>query len=87
MSKALENELKRIISEKKNEINILEQVLQILYRESKKDQNSSGKDPDAVSLGRKGGLKGGLARARKLSPERRSEIAKKAAETRWGTYN
>ena len=42
-----------------------------------------GKDPAAVSLGRRGGLKGGPARAEKLSKKRRSEIAKKAARARW----
>ena len=42
-----------------------------------------GKNPAAVELGRLGGLKGGKARAKKLSPERRKEIAKKAAEARW----
>jgi|GEM_PF-2187114 len=42
------------------------------------------KNPAAVTLGRLGGKKGGLARAEKLSPERRSEIAQKAAEARWG---
>jgi hypothetical protein len=47
-----------------------------------KDPNE-GKDPAAVSLGRKGGLKGGKARAAKLTPEQRSEIAKKAAQKRW----
>jgi hypothetical protein len=36
-----------------------------------------------VPAGRNGGLKGGAARAAKLSPERRAEIAKKAAEARW----
>lgn len=41
------------------------------------------KDPRAVELGRQGGLKGGAARAKKLSPERRLEIAKKAAAARW----
>ena len=41
------------------------------------------KDPAAVALGRKGGLKGGKARAKKLSPERRTEIARKAAVARW----
>jgi len=41
------------------------------------------KNPAAVALGRLGGLKGGKARAKKLSPERRKEIAKKAAESRW----
>lgn len=43
----------------------------------------SGKDPAAVSLGRKGGLKGGKARAEKLSKKERHEIAKKAARARW----
>ncbi len=38
-----------------------------------------------VELGRAGGLAGGTARAKKLSPERRREIAKKAAAARWGT--
>ena len=37
----------------------------------------------AAALGRKGGLKGGKARAAKLSSKRRSEIAKKAAAARW----
>ena len=42
-----------------------------------------GKDPAAVALGRKGGLKGGKARAAKLTPEQRAEIARKAAAARW----
>lgn len=41
------------------------------------------KNPAAVALGRLGGKKGGPARAAKLSPERRSEIARKAAKARW----
>ena len=44
----------------------------------------STKDPAAVELGRKGGLKGGPARAAKLSAKKRSEIAKRAARARWG---
>lgn len=43
-----------------------------------------GKDPAAVELGRKGGLKGGKARAAKLTAKQRSEAARKAAEARWG---
>lgn len=43
----------------------------------------AGKHPAAVALGRLGGLKGGRARAEKLTGERRSEIAKNAAEARW----
>lgn len=42
-----------------------------------------GKNPAAVALGRLGGAKGGKARAAKLSPSRRSAIAKKAARARW----
>jgi hypothetical protein len=41
------------------------------------------RDPAAVSLGRRGGLKGGKARAANLSPERRAEIARAAAAKRW----
>ena len=51
------------------------------------DYNKSGqsgiKNPAAVALGRLGGKKGGKARARKLSSERRSEIARMAAKARW----
>jgi hypothetical protein len=39
---------------------------------------------DAKEMGRRGGLRGGKARAEKLSPERRKEIAEKAAAARWG---
>ena len=42
-----------------------------------------GKNAAAVALGRLGGLKGGKARADKLSAEERTEIARKAAEARW----
>ena len=41
------------------------------------------KNPAAVALGRLGGLKGGSARAKSLTPEQRREIAKKAAAKRW----
>jgi hypothetical protein len=41
------------------------------------------KNPAAVALGRLGGLKGGAARAAKLSDKKRSAIAKKAAKARW----
>jgi hypothetical protein len=46
-------------------------------------KTDSPKDPAAVSLGRRGGLKGGNARAAKLTREQRIEIARKAAESRW----
>jgi hypothetical protein len=41
------------------------------------------KNPAAVALGRLGGLKGGRARAEKLSSKKRKEIAKRAAKARW----
>ena len=44
---------------------------------------AEGKDPLAVLLGQRGGLKGGKARAKKLSKKQRSDIAKKAAKARW----
>jgi hypothetical protein len=41
------------------------------------------KNPAAVALGRMGGLKGGKARAKKLSSKKRQAIARKAAKARW----
>jgi len=46
--------------------------------EPKREKNQA-----AVALGRLGGAKGGKARAASLSPERRKEIAEKAARARW----
>jgi hypothetical protein len=42
------------------------------------------KNPAAVALGRLGGLKGGKARAAKLTAAQKTEIARKAAKKRWG---
>jgi hypothetical protein len=47
------------------------------------DGTPPAKDPERVARGRLGGAKGGKIRAEKLSPERRSEIARKAAAARW----
>jgi hypothetical protein len=44
------------------------------------------KNPHAVALGKRGGSKGGKLRAQKLSPEQRSEIARKAVLARWAKY-
>jgi len=46
-------------------------------------EGESGKNPHAVALGRLGGKKGGPARAKKLTPEQRREIAQRAARVRW----
>jgi len=51
--------------------------------EDRDEPADDGKDPAAVALGRRGGLKGGRARADKLTAEQRSQIAKKAAAARW----
>ena len=47
------------------------------------DEVDTGRDDPVVEFARKGGQKGGRARANKLSPEKRSEIARKAALKRW----
>ena len=56
-------------------------VAKIATGEIEEKTEDDGKDPAAVALGKKGGK----ARAKKLSPEQRSEIAKKAAKARWET--
>ena len=48
------------------------------------EDRNAGKDQRAIARGKLGGLKGGKARANKLTPEQRAEIAKKAAAARWG---
>ena len=49
-----------------------------------KDEPEKDEENTRITLGRLGGLKGGKARAEKLTPERRKAIAKKAAQKRWG---
>mgnify|MGYP000396837404 CR=1 FL=1 len=58
-------------------------IVDLSTGEVEESNPDEGKDPVAVALGRKGGLKGGKARAKKLTPEKRSEIAKIAALKRW----
>lgn len=58
-------------------------IVDLATGEAELPKTDDGKDPAAVALGRKGGLKGGKARAEKLSDSRRAEIAKKAAKVRW----
>ena len=58
--------------------NIVQQATEQIEKPEEKEKN-----PAAVTLGRLGGLKGGKARAEALTPEKRKEIAKKAAEKRW----
>jgi hypothetical protein len=62
---------------------LAKQIVDLATGEKQEEQPKDNKNPHAVELGRLGGLKGGKARAKKLSAKRRSEIAKKAAQTRW----
>jgi hypothetical protein len=49
------------------------------------DETPREPEKPQAQAGRKGGQRGGKARANKLSPEKRSEIARKAAQARWNT--
>jgi len=62
-----------------------EDVNEIAFRIMQQATNEEKpiKNAAAVELGRRGGLKGGNARAAKLTPEQRSEIAQLAARARW----
>jgi hypothetical protein len=60
-------------------------TIDLALGEATPEPEEAPKDAASVELGRLGGLKGGPARAKKLSPERRREIAKKAAAARWGS--
>lgn len=59
-------------------------VVDVAAGEAEDPPVDAGKDPAAVALGRKGGLKGGKARAEKLTDEERTESARRAARARWG---
>jgi hypothetical protein len=58
-------------------------VVDLAVGESEDITTTDGRNPAAVALGRLGGLKGGKARAEKLSKKRRAEIARRAAKARW----
>jgi len=71
-------------SKKSRDINVLaSQIVEEATGEPTPKPEDANKNPAAVALGRLGGLKGGKARAKRLTPEQRSEIAKKAAQARW----
>lgn len=59
-------------------------VMRVLTGEAEDVNPGAGKDPAAVSLGRRGGLKGGKARTEKLGREKISEIGRLGARARWG---
>ena len=60
------------------------QDVNVLAASIVEEATKAGKDPLAVELGRRGGKKGGRARAANMTPAERSEAARKAAQARWG---
>lgn len=70
--------LNRTSKKKEDENTIAAQIVELTADQPKKEKN-----PAAVALGKLGGLKGGKARAEKLSAKKRKEIARKAARARW----
>jgi len=58
-------------------------IVELAIGEKEEKEEATTKNPHAVELGRLGGLKGGKARAEKLTKKQRVEIAKKAAQVRW----
>lgn len=58
-------------------------VVDIATEEIEEEDTNAGKNPAAVALGKLGGQVGGRARAQKLTPEERKQIAAKAARARW----
>ncbi len=58
-------------------------IVDIATGEVEDTAEDTAKDPAAVELGRKGGLKGGKARAEKMTARERGDAAKRAAQARW----
>jgi hypothetical protein len=58
-------------------------IVDIATGEVEDAAEDDGKDPAAVALGRKGGLKGGKARAESMTAEQRKDAARRAAKARW----
>jgi hypothetical protein len=59
-------------------------IVEDATHEDKPNPAKDSRDPAAVALGRRGGLKGGRARAVALTSIQRSEMARQAAQARWG---
>jgi hypothetical protein len=71
-------------SKRPRDVNQLAKLLtNIATGQAEPEKREQGKDPAAASLGRRGGLKGGKARAASMTAKRRSQVAKKAAKARW----
>ena len=72
---------KRSSKGRRDDLNIL--ARSIVAQATGEEKPDDGKNPAAVALGRLGGKKGGKARAAKLTPEERADIARVAAAARW----
>jgi len=59
-------------------------IVDLATGETKEPVIADTRNPAAVALGRLGGLKGGVARAKALSKAKRKKIAQTAAKARWG---
>jgi len=67
-----------------SDINLIaSQIVEEATQEQPTNNIQPQKNPAAVALGRLGGLKGGPARAKKLTSRKRKEIAERAAKARW----
>jgi hypothetical protein len=73
---------KRTSKKQPSDINVLAASI-VRAATRRKPSVSASVHEAAVALGRLGGLKGGKARAEKLTPKERSKIARKAAHVRW----
>ena len=69
---------------KKASRDVNEMARAVIERIEQLVDEAPGKNPAAVALGRKGGLKGGKARMGSMSAEERRKLAMKAARARWG---
>lgn len=74
---------KRSSTGRKDLNQLAKSIVDLVTDDQPNQHEQSEKNPAAVALGRLGGLKGGAARAKKLTAEERSEIASLAAQARW----
>ena len=75
---------KRTSKRKTKDVNVIaSQIVEKATSQQGEPATMSVKNPAAIELGRPGGLKGGKARAEKLTSEQRREIARRAARARW----
>ena len=75
--------MKRKIEYRPRDLNRLSKTIVEIATGDQENKLTELKNPHAVALGQLGGKKGGEARALSLTPERRQEIARIAAEARW----